>query len=278
MDPVGKALWFVENRFAQEISLDEIAAVSGVSRYHLCRAFGAATGRSVMRYVRGRRLTEAARALADGAPDILAVALDWGYGSHEAFTRAFRDQFGITPELVRAGRDLATLQLVEPLRMHKTMTRTLEPPRFVDGESLLIAGLSGRFTFESSAGIPALWQRLVPHLGHLPGQVGDVTYGVCCNNDDAGGSFEYIAGVAVTSFDALPAEFARIRIPKQRYAVFTHRDHISTIQSTFQAIWSDWLPASGRQASDGPSFERYDAAFDPRTGTGAVEIWVPLKA
>jgi len=44
---------------------------------------------SVMRYVRGRQLTEAARCLASGAPDILAIALEAGYGSHEAFTRAF---------------------------------------------------------------------------------------------------------------------------------------------------------------------------------------------
>src|SRR5215831_18910567 len=119
MNPVARAVWFVEGHFAHDISLDDIAEVSGVTRYHLCRAFGTATGHSVMRYVRARRLSEAARALAAGAPDILAVALDWGYGSHEAFTRAFRDQFGVTPELVRARRDLATLALVEPIVMDK---------------------------------------------------------------------------------------------------------------------------------------------------------------
>ena len=72
----------------------------------MAHAFGRATGWSVMRYVRGRRLSEAARTLAAGATDILAVALDAGYGSHEAFTRAFRDQFGRTPESVRAQRHL----------------------------------------------------------------------------------------------------------------------------------------------------------------------------
>ena len=65
MDPVGKALWFVETHFGQEIVLDDIAAVSGVSRYHLSRAFAAAFERSVMRYVRGRRLSEAAKSLAN---------------------------------------------------------------------------------------------------------------------------------------------------------------------------------------------------------------------
>jgi hypothetical protein len=81
IDPVDKALWFIESHFTRDISLEEIAAIGGVSRYHMTRAFGAATGQSVMRYVRGRRLRQAARALADGAPDMLAVALDVGYGS-----------------------------------------------------------------------------------------------------------------------------------------------------------------------------------------------------
>src|SRR3954452_4261120 len=101
MNPAQKALWFVESHLADALTLDEIGAIAGVSRFHLVRAFAAATGLSVMRYVRARRLTEAARRLADGAPDILAVALEAGYGSHEAFTRAFREHFGITPEAAR---------------------------------------------------------------------------------------------------------------------------------------------------------------------------------
>jgi AraC family transcriptional regulator len=111
MNPVGKALWYIESHFASEITLEDIANIGGVSRYHMSRAFGIATGHSVMRYVRGRRVTEAARSLANGARDILAVALDAGYGSHEAFTRAFRDQFGLTPEMVRAQRHLDNIEL-----------------------------------------------------------------------------------------------------------------------------------------------------------------------
>src|SRR5271167_2873076 len=113
MNPVGKALWCIETRLGSDLSLAEVAAFSGVSPFHLVRAFGAATGHSVMRYVRARRLTEAARRLAAGAADILAVALDAGYGSHEAFTRAFREQFGLTPEAVRAQCHLENIELVE---------------------------------------------------------------------------------------------------------------------------------------------------------------------
>ena len=89
---------------APDASLADIADASGVSRYQLLRAFGSATGHSVTRDARGRRLSEAARLLAVGAPDILTVALDAGYGSHEAFTRAFRDQFGLTPQAARQRR------------------------------------------------------------------------------------------------------------------------------------------------------------------------------
>lgn len=276
MDPVDKALWFIESHFAQELSLDDIAAIAGVSRFQLVRAFGYATGTSVMRYVRARRLTEAARALANGAPDILALALDAGYGSHEAFTRAFRDQFGVTPESVRAAGSLANLEPMEPILMTEIPTATLEPPRFENTPALLIAGLGERFSQAGSAGIPALWQRFNEQIDHVPGRVGDIAYGVCFNTDDAGG-FDYIAGVQVRDFAELPKDSARVRIPPQRYAVFTHREHISTIRRTVTTIWSKWLPASGFQAADAPFFERYGPAFDGRTGLGGFEIWLAIK-
>ena len=276
MNPVEKALWFVESHFADPITLEDIAAAGGVSRHHMTRAFGAAFGCSAMRYVRGRRLSEAARALADGAPDILSVALDAGYDSHEAFTRAFRDQFGTTPELVRAARLLDKLELVEPIRMNEELNPNLPPPRFVDGETLLIAGLSERYDDQTIAGVPAQWQRFTPHLGHIPGQVGQATYGVVCNSDGEG-NIDYISGVEVADFADLPAEFGRIRIPAHRYAVFTHTGHISTIRQTWKTVWSKWLPESGHQAADAPDFERYGETFDPRTGSGGFEIWLPIK-
>jgi AraC family transcriptional regulator len=277
MNAVGKAIWFIESHFSGDISLDEIAKTVGVSRYHMVRAFGFATGRSVMRYVRGRRLTEAARSLANGAPDILAVAIDAGYGSHEAFTRAFRDQFGLTPEAIRARRHLDNIELVEPIKMDETLIANFEPPRFEYSKLLLIAGLGERYTCETSKAIPAQWQRLLPDFGNISGQVGRTAYGVCCNGDDEG-NFDYIAGVEVADFSDLPANFSRVRIAAQKYAVFFHREHVSTVRRTVNTIWSKWLPESGHEVADAPSFERYGEEFDPRTGAGGFEIWIPIKA
>jgi AraC family transcriptional regulator len=276
MNPAQKALWFIEGHLVDALSLDEIADVAGISRFHMVRAFTAATGLPVMRYVRARRLSEAARALAAGAPDILELALAADYGSHEAFTRAFRDHFGTTPEMVRASACLDHLRLQEPIQMDSTFTDDLQPPRFVTGKPLLIAGLGERISRDNGAGIPGQWRRFHQMMADIPDRVGQLAYGVCCNGDDSG-NFDYIAGVEVSDFSELQREFARVRIPEQKYAVFTHRDHISTIRRTVNTIWNQWLPASGMKAADAPSFERYDATFDPATGNGGLEIWVPVR-
>src|SRR5688572_19343417 len=150
MSAVLKTVWFIESRFRDnELSLETMADHAGVSRSHLSRTFPILTGHQISTYLRGRRLTEAARELADGAPDILDVALDAGYGSHEAFTRAFRDQFGLTPEEVRRRRSLDTLDLVEPLRMDTPEKVTLAPPVVEDRPALRIAGLNHHFTWKT---------------------------------------------------------------------------------------------------------------------------------
>ena len=226
-----------------------------------------------MAYVRARRLSEAARALAAGAPDILSVALDWGYGSHEAFSRAFRDQFDLTPEAVRArgtsrpspdggsshGRlDADAARSAAPRGPARAAHR--RPQRALRQRA--------------SAAIPAQWQRFTPHLDHVPGQVGHTAYGVVHNSDDTGHA-DYLTGVEVKDFSTGPGGIQRLTIPPQRYAVFTHKDHISSIRRTWFSIWNKGLPEAGLEATGGPEFERYDERFDGRTGNGEVEILDP---
>ena len=151
----------------------------------------------------------------------------------------------------------------------------LPPPRFEDGRALLIAGLAERYSFETCQRIPLQWQRFAPHIGHVPGQVGRVAYGVRSNFDEEG-MLDYLSGVEVSSFDGLPDELDRLRIPARRYAVFFHRDHVSTIRATFHAIWSRWQAESSHKIADAPDFERYGEQFDPERGAGGVEIWVPI--
>jgi AraC family transcriptional regulator len=273
--PVERALWFIENRLSGEVSLRDIASAAGVTPNHLARAFAAATGQSLMQYVRGRRLTEAARALASGADNILVVALDAGYSSHGAFTRAFHEQFGATPEMSRDPEALLRLQPTEPLRMDKSMLIELDPPRFEKADTILIAGLGARYTFATNEGIPTQWRRFGPHIGNVPGQVGRETFGVACNFD-AAGTFEYITGVRVRDFAEIPADFSTLAIAPASYAVFVHPGHVSALRRTHYTIWNKWAPESGKKITSSPNFEKYGQDFDPVTGRGMIEIWMPV--
>jgi AraC family transcriptional regulator len=160
--------------------------------------------------------------------------------------------------------------------MNDNTVTTIAPPRTVRADAMLIFGLGQRY-HRSNAGIPSQWDRFLPHLGNIPGQVNHVTYGVICNTDDTG-SIDYICGVQVREFPTHPAEFTRLRIPPQTYAVFEHRDHVSSVPTTWHAIWNHALSNAGYEATDGPAFKRYDEKLDARTGLGGFEIWVPIKA
>lgn len=277
MNPVEKALWFIESHFASDLTLEDVANAAGVSRFYMTRAFGTATNRSIMSYVRGRRLSEAAKTLMNGASDILSVALDAGYSSHEAFTRAFRAEFGLTPEVVRAQRKGMKLELIGPIKLNDFLTIRLDPPRFENGERLLVAGLAERYSCEASAAIPSQWQRFAPHLSHIPRQIRGAVYGVFCNDDDAG-NFDYVCAVGVKDFSGISKSWTCLRIPEQCYAAFRQMEHISTVRSVWNTILNHWLPTSGYQAVDAPAFERYDNHFNSKTGLGGFEVWIPIEA
>jgi len=153
----------------------------------------------------------------------------------------------------------------------------LKPARLAVHEPIVVAGLTERYSPLTKERIPALWQRFVPHLGSIPGQLGTETYGVCYGYR-ADGSFEYRCGVQIAEAVALAAELIAIEIPHANYAVFAHTGHISTIGATWQAIFQQWLPASGCTLEGEPNFELYTDQYDPPSGTGLVEIWIQLKA
>lgn len=279
MEAVRRALWYIEHHFERPVTLDDLAGLTGLSRFHLSRCFAQTTGRSFSAHLRGRRLSEAARQLADGAPDILTVALGAGYGSHEAFSRAFRDQFGMTPDAVRARADLAHLELVEPILMPDTPIATVEAPEIRKVSGLLLAGLRRYYTFEDRAGIPLLWQRFGPFIGNIPGQIPGDAYGVCLNADgEPQDGFDYLAAVPMRSLDDLPDGLVGVRIPPLTWAVFQHRDHVSSIGATCAAA-GEWL-ARERRMQEGVAVmmvEYYPPAFDPMTGLGGCEVWVPVR-
>lgn len=157
----------------------------------------------------------------------------------------------------------------------------LEEPRMEDRNALLVAGLMKPFKADEMTEIPLLWRELMPQLGKIPGQVDRKAYGVVYNLKNAAG-FAYLAGVEVSAASNIPDELNVVRIPDLSYAVFRHAGHVSTLKDTVSAIWNEWMPASGLNVSQTDDempdiLEQYGEGFDPATGTGDIEVWVPIK-
>lgn len=166
----------------------------------------------------------------------------------------------------------------------KTETKLRLEAVFLDAHPLLIAGLRQRYTAQTRVEIPALWKRFGASVEQVPGHVSDVAYGICLQvPDDDVKSFEYVAGIEVRDVSSLPGGWSSLKIPALCYAIFRHHEHVSRLPDTIDAIFRDWLPGSGFAAdqdiADAPGLvERYGETFDPRSGTGDVQVWVPIKA
>jgi AraC family transcriptional regulator len=149
--------------------------------------------------------------------------------------------------------------------------------RFEDGPAILIVGSNENYTAGTRAKIPDQWMRFARHIGHVTGQVGMTAYGVCWNCKPAG-AFDYLAGVEVKDLRSLPEGFTHVQLSAQRYAIFTHSDHVSSMPATIDAIWTKWAPDAGLTILDVPCFEKYTEDFDPLAGMDGMEIWIPIKA
>lgn len=152
----------------------------------------------------------------------------------------------------------------------------MEAPRIEERGSFLVAGSTGHYQMPDTSGISPQWDAFAKYLGKIPGQAGWTTYGVCFNMDGTG-KMDYMCGVEVTEDVAPPDGLTLLRIEPQLYAIFSHRGHVSRIKETWDAIFREWCPASGRTLLAAPQFEVYDERFDPKTNEGVVEIWIPIE-
>ena len=263
--------WQIEFRLGETVNLKLLSEACGVSAYHMCRVFQQGTGMSIMSYLRARRLSVAAKVIAGGQDSLLNIALDAGYASHEAFTRAFARFFGVLPSTIHTARCLSTLTLMEPLNMKKEMIVDVAKPELRERQAFRVVGLSAVCSFEDASAIPGLWQAANAKESEIEGAVQGVGYGVCCDHNETG-RFRYVAGVEAAG---KTKGMDYVDIPAGRYAVFTHNGHISDLPKTVYTIWNKSLPDLGMEPAKAPDFERYDKRFNPETGRGTVEIWIP---
>lgn len=153
-------------------------------------------------------------------------------------------------------------------------------PRFVDLPPLLMAGMREPLNEQSAQTIPLLWQKFAPYIGNIPHQLGNyIAYGLCVrSSESSNGLYYYMAGCAVSEFGDLPADLSPLIVPAHKYAVFVHDAHVASIKDTIDYAFDQWLPnAEAKHNSQSIHFfERYGEGFNPATGFGDIEIWLPL--
>jgi len=276
MHPVEQAIWLVESRLGQNPRVGAVSAETGLSRFYIARLFAEKTGLTLAGYIRGRRLSEAAKALARGAPDILSVAIYAGYGSHEAFTRAFRGQFGVTPESVRQSRDLSQIKLVEPIRMTAPQRTMLATPRIETLPPARFVGLTRTYAMHELGGIPDQWQHFTPLLTDLDRAVVQGAYGIVRNSSANGEKVEYSCAIRAGRGLEPGGDLVSIVLPQMKVAKYAHKGHISGIKATTGSVFEEMAGAGLRAKGPCDLIEYYGAEFDPISGFGTVELWMHI--
>lgn len=284
---IQRAVTFIEAHLGEELRASVIARHAGISMWHFQRVFSAMLGQPLMDYVRSRRLSRAMEALCCSRQSILDIALDHGFGSQEAFTRAFKDMFGITPGVCRTrkGAGLAP-QAVPPLtvdhlfHLHHRITMT---PRIETITPKLVVGMERPFISALSPQrnnhlvIPQLWQDFSSRMASIPNRQGQDCLGsIECDNGESG-QCRYLACVEVSSVAALPEGMISREIGGGSYAIFAHRGEISRIGQTLEYVYGSWLPRSGHRLRDAAEIEVYGAKFDASSPDSEMEYCLPIQ-
>lgn len=283
-DSFGAVVAWIEQQLDEPLTLARIAAWAGLSPYHFSRLFTARMGRSVMAHVRGRRLVRGAwRLCAEPDLKLVELAFDCGFESQEAFTRAFKRVFGVSPGRFRSGFAVEPIEGQYPMNAPATPVLPVVPlPGLTTLPAFRIAGPARRLDEARKVEIPQLWSRLIgalPFKGQTPSWA---TYGVVSSLDPSDGCFQYLAGVAVEPGCVPPPGFTTMAIPAATYAVFRITLNGSAVhpqvKQAMASVWGELIPASGLKVVDGPDFELYDGRFDPLKAGSVIDFYVPVEA
>ena len=277
MHAINKALGFIEKHLGDDIVLEDIAAASNISVFYLSHVFVTVTGFPVMQYVRNRRLTEAAKRLQRGTPNILNIALAYGYESHGAFTRAFVARFGVSPKECRDDGHSIESMFVEPFIWRKTMSLEINTPRIEVNLDMDLVGLCASATYATRhKDFADVWNRLLLRYGDVPNRKGDETISYIHNVSAE--KFDVFVGVPVSSIDQRPHDLDHRKLTGSRFAVFTYEGEEGQLESMIMSILMNWLPQSKFSLADGSHIQRITRPNPAKPSWLKAELWYPVHA
>ncbi|WP_019180741.1 AraC family transcriptional regulator [Microbacterium yannicii] len=282
---LNRLVELVEERLTDDIDVTRLASGLGTTEYHLRRMFSSLAGMPLSEYIRRRRMSVAAGDLL-GDEELLDVAVRYGYGSTEAFGRAFRSVHGVGPgDIRRNGGPLRTQpQLRFRLTIEGNMTMNT---RIADRPAFRLIGHAARVPLIHKGVNPHIQQHIasVPVTEHSRlKELNDTEpAGLLQVSDDVDPDYEegseltYLHGVAVTRTTPVPEDLDAIDVPAGTWAVFrTEGEYPGALQSAWAATATDWFPSNPWRLRPGPSIVAIlDRADDFRTAT--CELWLPVE-
>jgi AraC family transcriptional regulator len=258
------------------LDLAQLADVAAMSPYHFHRTYHAMQGETAAETVRRLRLHRAAVELITGELPVARIAGRAGYGSQEAFTRAFKTAYGVPPARYRASFvPSPTPQRAEEDAMDTTMTYQAT---IRETPAMRVAALAHRGDYMN---IGNTFERLMAMAGGQ-GLLGPWTRSFGIYYDDpASTPRESLRADACLTLpdDKMPSGELQVReIRGGRYAVTLHVGPYAELHFPYTWLYGTWLPKSGEEAAHAPSIEEYlnDARVVPPSEL-RTEIWLPLR-
>ena len=279
-----KVITSIETCLERPLSVTELAQQVYWSRWQVQRTFLACFGYSLGYYSRCRRLSIAAAALVDTERAILDIALAAGFETQQSFSRAFSQQFGLSPNRYRARGLIYDLfpRLDPEIALSRDGESKMEP-KIVTHPAKQLCGLDTRFNAFGSPEpdamelLPRLWQQM-----HAEVKQQKIAARVFWGMVDSSTANDQLQGMTyMAGFEVQPGRnfenLTQVEIPAQTYACFTHQGPLSRIDETIEAIFRDWLPASDYRHTGGPELELYDERFAFEHPDSILEYWVPVE-
>ena len=283
----------IEERLGDEVNVLELAREFALSPWHFQRLFKSLVGDSLGSYIRGRRLTRAAQLLNQTDMGILDIAIELGYNSHEAFTRAFKTQFGMTPKELRQKKPPIQLQskpVLDQQLLHFLSTRIDMAPQVTHMPAQRILGFQQLIDspFVDPVHCTTIAEPWMKLLGNLEGRIELGPRRLVGITQSPSGDFTeaeltYVAGLVVAEdevvFDHLPDGCVEVQIPAQKVAVFKLSSNVSNdnLKQKVDAIYGYWLLNAEAQRGNGDDYELFTNIRHAISGDFDAHYIIPLQ-
>ncbi len=282
---MNRAMSYIEDHLTEEIDYGETSRIACCSEYHFKRMFSFLSGISLSEYIRRRRLTLAALDLKDRDLRIIDVAVKYGYGSADSFSRAFHSMHGILPSEAR--NENIQLKAYPRMTFQLSIKGGSEMNyRIVEKDKFKLVGFKKRvpIVFQGvNSEIAKMTELLTPDVVKKLKSISNVEpIGIISASTNFSeermeetGELDHYIGVATSKNEN--AEFDVLEIDANTWAVFESIGSFSeTLQNVWGRIYSEWFPSSGYEAVKGPEI-LWNESPDTSNPRYRSEIWIPVK-